>query len=139
PRFPIYLALLPKEAQEVIGQVHPETVPALHFLEEEGFIHKGEIDIFEAGPVMKAKLKNIRTIRESRRIVVEEIVEHLNSEGQYLVATVGAFQDFRCTIGPLIESHVGVKIPREMAKILKLQIGSQIHVSPVKGKKKGTS
>src|SRR5262249_22653987 len=37
PSHPIYIPLLPKEAQAVIGQVHEQTRPALKILEDEGF------------------------------------------------------------------------------------------------------
>ena len=38
PKYPIYVNLLSKEAQEVIGKVHDKTRPALQLLEEEGFL-----------------------------------------------------------------------------------------------------
>jgi len=74
PRNPIYVPLLPPEAQAVIGQVHPETRPALKMLQDEGFMGSGMVDIFEAGPVVLAKRDEIRTVRESRRGVVQEII-----------------------------------------------------------------
>ncbi len=53
PKHPIYIPLLPAEAQEVIGRVHPDTEPALKMLEDEGFRRCGMVDIFEAGPVVR--------------------------------------------------------------------------------------
>jgi arginine/ornithine N-succinyltransferase beta subunit len=35
----------------VIGQVHPDTEPALAMLKSEGFSYQGYVDIFDAGPV----------------------------------------------------------------------------------------
>src|SRR5207302_321780 len=37
PKHPIYIPLLPKDAQAVIGKVHEQTEPALRMLEAEGF------------------------------------------------------------------------------------------------------
>ena len=60
PRHPIYVSLLPKSAQDVIGQVHVNTAPALKLLENEGFIHRGYVDLFDAGPTVEAQLKQIK-------------------------------------------------------------------------------
>jgi arginine N-succinyltransferase len=48
PKYPIYVNLLSKEAQEVIDKVHPKTVPALRLLEAEGFARRGYVDILMA-------------------------------------------------------------------------------------------
>src|SRR5690606_15072354 len=53
--FPIPLELLPQGAREVIGQVHPETEPAVKLLNGEGFTATNMIDIFDAGPVLECK------------------------------------------------------------------------------------
>ena len=37
PKHPIYIPLLPEDAQKVIGEVHENTLPALKVLEKEGF------------------------------------------------------------------------------------------------------
>lgn len=66
PKYPIYVNLLSKKAQAVIGNVHEKTKPALKLLEKEGFEHRGYVDLFDAGPTVEAKLGNIRSIRESQ-------------------------------------------------------------------------
>lgn len=71
PRHPIYVGLLPQEAQQVIGEVHQNTKPALKMLENEGFIHKGYIDLFDAGPTVEAQLKQIKSVIESKKVPVK--------------------------------------------------------------------
>jgi arginine N-succinyltransferase len=71
PKYPIYVSLLSKAAQAVIGQVHEKTRPALKLLEQEGFGCQGYVDIFDAGPTVEAKLQNIRTAQASRRMQIE--------------------------------------------------------------------
>ncbi|GAB6063216.1 arginine N-succinyltransferase [Deferrisoma palaeochoriense] len=66
PTHPIYVPLLPREAQEVIGRVHPETEPALALLRQEGFEPLGFVDIFDGGPVVGCDRPAIRTVRETR-------------------------------------------------------------------------
>lgn len=71
PRHPIYVSLLPASAQQVIGEVHENTKPALKLLENEGFIHRGYVDLFDAGPTVEAQLKQIKSVRQSHRVKVE--------------------------------------------------------------------
>jgi arginine N-succinyltransferase len=71
PRHPIYVGLLPQEAQQVIGQVHQNTKPALKMLESEGFIHKGYIDLFDAGPTVEAQLQQIKSVANSKKVPVK--------------------------------------------------------------------
>src|SRR6185295_1467127 len=73
PKHPLYVPLLPPDAQAVIGQVHPDTRPALKLLESEGFTFSGMVDIFEGGPVVMTAIDTIRTVRESVHAVVIEI------------------------------------------------------------------
>ncbi|TRW48498.1 arginine N-succinyltransferase [Aliidiomarina halalkaliphila] len=70
PKFPIYVNLLDKSAQEVVGKVHQNTVPALKLLTSEGFRFRGYIDIFDAGPTVEAEIKQLRTVRNSRLMKV---------------------------------------------------------------------
>ncbi|HJV85905.1 MAG TPA: arginine N-succinyltransferase [Noviherbaspirillum sp.] len=71
PRHPLYVAYLPQEAQEVIGRVHVDTAPARHLLEQEGMHYEGYVDIFDAGPVLQARVSELRALRESALVVVE--------------------------------------------------------------------
>ncbi|MBL4631786.1 MAG: arginine N-succinyltransferase [Paraglaciecola sp.] len=65
PKHPIYTCLLNEKARTVIGQVHPNTMPALKLLEKEGFCFKGYVDLFDAGPTVEAQLKHIHSVNNS--------------------------------------------------------------------------
>lgn len=65
PSHPLYTCLMSQDARAVIGQVHPETRPALRILEAEGFQHKGLVDLFDAGPTVECKLADIHSVRAS--------------------------------------------------------------------------
>jgi arginine N-succinyltransferase len=66
PRHPLYVPLLGPEVQAVIGQVHPDTRPALALLQAEGFSTTTEVDIFDAGPQVRATAASIRTVHARR-------------------------------------------------------------------------
>ncbi|WP_317204872.1 arginine N-succinyltransferase [Janthinobacterium sp.] len=65
PRQPLYVAYLPEAAQEVIGKVHLSTAPARRLLEQEGLYFEGYVDIFDAGPVLQARVSELRAMRDS--------------------------------------------------------------------------
>ncbi|MGF1464305.1 MAG: arginine N-succinyltransferase [Maricaulaceae bacterium] len=71
PKYPIYVDLLPDEAQAVIGQVHPEGERARDLLLAEGFRYNRAIDIFDGGPVVSAPLSDIGTVRDSALLQAE--------------------------------------------------------------------
>lgn len=71
PKYPVYVDLLPPEAREVIGRCHSDGVGASKLLEWEGFSFDRTVDIFDGGPLVAAKRRNIRTIVESRVVTLE--------------------------------------------------------------------
>lgn len=129
PKHPIYIPLLSQEAQNTIGKAHQDTQPALHLLKQEGFAYKGEIDIFEAGPLVRAKLGNIRTVKESQEAVVTEIKN--SSEGSdvsepYLVANVNAFKEFRVVVASLEDLPQGIQLTPDAADALKVKVSDKV-------------
>lgn len=66
PAVPLYTHLMSEEARAVIGQVHPDTRPALAMLEKEGFRHRGYVDLFDAGPTVECRRSDIASVRASR-------------------------------------------------------------------------
>ena len=131
PQSPIYIPLLPKDSQEVIGQVHPSTRPALRMLESEGFKSSGLVDIFEAGPIIMARIEEIRVVREKRKATLESVTDaHIDSP-DYIVTNPR--EDFRACLGsvePVSES--GVRVNKQTAELLELNPGDRLLFSPVK-------
>ncbi len=97
PRHPLYVAYLPQEAQEVIGRVHVDTAPARRLLEQEGMYYEGYVDIFDAGPVLQARVSELRALRESQLSTVITVVAEAMDDEAYLVAST-RMQDFRVII-----------------------------------------
>src|SRR6185312_7118689 len=125
PKTPIYIPLLPREAQAVIGIVHDQTKPAMKMLEGEGFHSAGQVDIFEGGPVVRANLADIRSVRQSVFAPISEIVETPLDAESYLISN--ARQDFRACVGPLQLLEGGtVRINIQHAMALKLRIGDSV-------------
>lgn len=141
PKHPIIANLLPKEAYEVIGKVHPNTEPAKRILEQEGFKLSGLVGIFEPGPVLIAELDNIRSIKESTMGEIQEISDKsFKSEIFIISRTKGSF---RSALGGVVKlKSGGLKISGVAAAALKLRLGDKIrYVSfkPKDAKKKKSS
>jgi arginine N-succinyltransferase len=78
PQYPLYVDLMPQAAREVIGQVHPETEPAVKLLTDEGFSTASAaelVDIFDAGPVLQCDAKNIKAVLRCHKYRVALIGE----------------------------------------------------------------
>ena len=99
PRQPLYVDYLPQDAQEAIGKVHQATVPARRLLEQEGLHYEGYVDIFDAGPVLQARVSELRAMRASELAIVDRDTDmahacSLHTPEPYLVSNT-VMQDFR--------------------------------------------
>ncbi len=64
PADTIYMTLLPIDARNAIGKVGEETAPVKRMLESIGFKYTNEVDPFDGGPHYRAKLKEIKPVKE---------------------------------------------------------------------------
>lgn len=98
PKYPVYVSLLDEAAQAAIGQVHQQTAPALKLLQHEGFLWRGYIDPFDAGPTVEARRDTIRSVQNSIDATAE-VVDRLDPEAcePTLLAT-SQYAGFRATL-----------------------------------------
>ena len=127
PKYPIYVNLLSKEAQEVIDKVHPQTVPALRLLEAEGFARRGYVDIFDAGPTVESNVNNIRSVSQSKRCQV--IIDEVQSTDNYIICN-SQVEDFRATQAPLSlrDTANQVVISQAVADALMVSAGDWVRI-----------
>ncbi|MBC7684964.1 MAG: arginine N-succinyltransferase [Bdellovibrionales bacterium] len=74
PHYPVYVPLLPGDAQAAMGQIHADGELAFSLLTEEGFEADDYIDIFDGGPILQAHKNSLRSFSGSmpRRVVHAE-------------------------------------------------------------------
>ncbi|HUS23416.1 MAG TPA: arginine N-succinyltransferase [Candidatus Binatia bacterium] len=128
PKHPIYAPMLSPEARHVMGRVHPDTVPALHLLETEGFRNQGYIDIFDGGPTVEAPLADIRAVRASRIVRVEIGVAQRAVGMPHLVANL-ELADFRCVLTHVDPIGGVVTLEAALAETLRVKAGDPVRVS----------
>ncbi len=131
PRHPIYVPLIAPEAQAIIGRVHPDTEPALRLLKNEGFDTTGEVDIFDAGPLVRAELSTVRTIQQRRVTTLRAMhPSALPDTRPCLVAN--ASLAFRATIAQPRENTDGsIDLEAAAAERLQVRPGDRVQFVPL--------
>lgn len=124
PKHPLYVNMLPREAQEVIGQPNVKGKPALEMLKQEGFRWNGHVDIFDAAPSVDTKIDDIVSVKNSHQAEVIGISEFDHDE-RAMIATSNV-DDFRTLISTISVEKGGVKIPRATMKALNLELGDRV-------------
>jgi arginine N-succinyltransferase len=85
----IYTTLLSVEARDSIGKVGEDTRPVKKMLEEIGFKYVREVDPFDGGPHYRAKVDEIKPVRELKSITFKSSSE-IKNRHQYLITLPGS-------------------------------------------------
>lgn len=133
PTHPIYIPLLPEEAQSAIGNVHQNTRPALSLLKHEGFEYRGVVDIFDGGPAVHCAVDRVRTIRECHVATVAQIVPRVD-DGEELLLSNGKL-DFRSCLGVVKIHEDSATIDEVTALTLKVKVGDPLRTVTLRPKK----
>ncbi|WP_100914195.1 arginine N-succinyltransferase [Pseudoalteromonas spongiae] len=132
PKYPIYVNLLSKDAQAVIGQVHDKTRPAIELLKSEGFTFNGYVDIFDAGPTVEADISNIKTIRDcqNRTVVIGDMAQ--GSETSFMLSN-HKLVDFRALLSTMTldANSETVTLSADLANALHVSEGDVITIAPL--------
>ncbi len=129
PSHPIYVQLLPKEAQAVIGKTHPAGIGARKYLEAEGFDYDRMIDIFDGGPSMHVKRDKLKTVRESR-VLPAKIGD--TGDGPALLISNDRVKDFRAVSAAAVINDDHIVIDAACAQALKIKTGGTVRVRSFK-------
>ena len=136
PRHPIYIPLLPKEGQAVVGEVHERTKPALKILEAEGFTFTGMVDIFDAGPIVACPLEDIRTVRASCEGRVEQVAtgDGRRDPPTHIIArTPEDYAQFRACMGWVQQLGKGkVSVDETGAGAIRVDVGDHVRFAPLR-------
>ncbi len=125
PKHPLYIPILPPDVQDVIGQVHPETRPALSLLEQEGFTFADAVDIFDAGPMYRAKVAEVRTVRASRVGTLAKVVGQLDAGAAGFIVANERLA-FRACLGAAAVEDDQVTLTGDVALRLQLRLGDPV-------------
>jgi arginine N-succinyltransferase len=107
-------------------------MPALKNLESEGFQFCGMVDIFDAGPCVACDRDQIRTVRDSRSVVIRDVTGRELRSPMYMLGTRGA--NFRACMASieLADDGEGVIVSTDCARLLDVQVGGVVRVAPLR-------
>ena len=102
PSKPIYIQLLPQNAQEVVGKVGAKAQPVKAMLEKIGFSYTGEIDPLDGGPHYRAALGDISLIKQLK-VYTLRTTPPVKETTNYLVTTLEDHKWLSCVISGRVE------------------------------------
>jgi len=124
PRHPIYAALLPEAAREILGKPHDNAMPAFNMLLREGFSYRGYIDVFDGGPLVDVDISDIKTVKQSKLYEIGAIAD--SGDAPVMLMAAGRLSTYRVARAPLKITDDAVTIHKETAKILGVKKGDKI-------------
>ncbi|MEQ3695596.1 MAG: arginine N-succinyltransferase [Pseudomonadales bacterium] len=128
PKHPIYTCMLADSAQQVLGKPHVDTVRAVELLEAEGFEYDKMIDIFDGGPILRAKVANLFSVKATAHraaTIEDEIGASPNSI--YMLAN-SSLESFRVVCEAAVMNGETAAITKASAEQLNIANGDQIHL-----------
>jgi arginine N-succinyltransferase len=125
PRYPIYISMLPGEAQAALGRPHNDGRPAYAMLLAEGFRDECYVDIFDGGPTLVAPIDAVRTVAQSREA---SLLGQVEGGLPALVAT-GFGSEFRLARGMVLSRDNGVMLDPATAQLLSAGDGDTLRIA----------
>ena len=124
PKFPLYACFLSEAARDAIGKVHPDSEAGLVIVQEEGMSYQGYIDIFDGGATLEAPLTQIRSVSESRILVLAIGTPGEDAE-PFLIHNRGR-QNCRIISAPARMAAGTLVVARDCAERLGLRSGTPV-------------
>ncbi|KVQ57140.1 arginine N-succinyltransferase [Burkholderia territorii] len=134
PRYPVYVDLLPQDAQDAVGLTHRDTLPARKMLEAEGLRYQNHVDIFDAGPVLECHVNDLRTVRESVVVPVAIGVPDASENAPKSLVSNTSLGDFRVGVAPGVVANGAFVLSADDAAALDVKAGHPVRVLPLKVK-----
>jgi arginine N-succinyltransferase len=129
PHYPVYVSLLPGDAQAVIGQVRAEAELPFRILLEDGFEPDEFVDIFDGGPILRAHKHALHSFAGSMQRQVAQIRLHDKDipKDLYLIANTNEY-NFRATIAACehVEHSDSVMLTSEVMESLDVAPGDMV-------------
>jgi arginine N-succinyltransferase len=128
PHYPVYVPLLPGDAQAALGQIHPSGQLAFKLLTQEGFEADEYIDIFDGGPILQAHKNALRSFCASQVRQVENAGRAAGPESLVTYAVASSEQNFRAVIAacPPLDAGQAICLPREAQQALGVSAGDSV-------------
>lgn len=131
PSSAIYVSLFPRRAQDIIGEVGPNTRGVQRMLERIGFTYSEHIDPFDGGPHYEADLSEVSLVRHYRTGTLAKA--DLETEAEPYVVGLARPRGpnrFRAVCCAVRFDDQQVLLPAEAKQLLKVKPGERLAVVP---------
>jgi len=130
PKSPLYISLLSRGSQNVIGKPHCNSAPALNILTKQGFNVTNEIDPFDGGPILKAFVDDLPFIANSQLTTVRKILINQTDSNRFIICNNSI--DYRACFASIKKYADGsISISKNVAKALRVKPGDEIRYSKI--------
>jgi len=130
PHYPVYVPLLPGDAQAAMGQVHDESEVPFEILSKEGFAADEFIDIFDGGPILQASRPALNSFAHGLLTQVEiRQADSVERPQTYLVAAAVNFRAIMVR-SVLLEHGQPVQLSKEEMLALAVNAGDSVRCVP---------
>lgn len=134
PEDDIYLCLLDAKARAVLGRVGEQTKPAQYLLESVGFEYLDEVDPFDGGPHYGCSTDEILPVKMGKYLTVADSKGASFKNKGLVCATT---DEFRCGVAGYDIKDGEVSLSPQSQRLLGVEIGEQVFVSPFDYNKNG--
>jgi len=130
PHYPVYVPLLPGDAQAAMGQVHDESEVPFEILSKEGFAADEFIDIFDGGPILQASRPALNSFAHGLKLQVAlRAADSAAPTESYLVASAGNFRAALVQSVALEHGHP-LLLSKEEMLALQVALGDTVLCTP---------
>ncbi len=136
PKYPVYVPLLNKSAQVVIGKLRHNLTAVKGLLNEQGFRQKGYISIFDGGPTLESDTATIKTIVEQFSVTVR-IENTVTAVLNDVLISNNLVRDYACIHAQIDLDNIYLN-PAQ-AQLLKVEEGDTIYVLALNSTPKTTT
>lgn len=129
PRYPLYVDMLPEDAKQVIGQVHPNTLPAYNLLIGEGLRYQSYVDIFDGGATLQADVENLRAMKENQLLTLDIVSEQQPApEDEFYIIANDHYDDYRAILTYSQPKNGTIAVTASQAQLLNLEAGQPVRL-----------
>jgi arginine N-succinyltransferase len=126
PQSPIYVPLLPEQAQWALGQLHPVGGLPFSILMDEGFDGESYVNLFDGGPTADGRLPLLKTVARRRRVLARVQADAPAATGTcHLVANTRS-DAFRAVLLTHTRGHDTLALTAAQAQALGCQHGQPL-------------
>lgn len=132
PEGAIYVSLLPKEAQDVIGKVGAQTKGVEGLLRRIGFRYAWRVDPFDGGPHFTAPTDEVTLVQRSQRVRLAGLLDPADATKVRALVAIEVSDPpfFRAVPAKIRIEAGGASIPQDAAAHLGVREGDEVWILP---------